>query len=42
MIPPKIGEDYQLTVEYDVTGNPLGDYHVTLDLADQSYAENHL
>ena len=36
---PEIGEDYQLTVEYDVTGNPLGDYHVTLDLADQSYAK---
>ena len=35
---PRIGEDYQLTVEFDVVGTPLGDYHVTFDLAEEFYA----
>lgn len=36
---PRIGEDYQLTMEFDVSGNPLGDYYVKLDLADKSYSK---
>ena len=36
---PRIGEDYQLTMEFDVSGNPLGDYYVKLELADKSYSK---